>query len=127
MDRDILADDVPIPDAGLGMLACVLLIRRCNANYGVRVNDVVRADKSWALNENVGHQMGTRADFDPRTDDAIGSQLRGRINTRSRIDDRGWMNRHQASAGSVTGNSAGASRSASLHITSASATTNPLT
>ena len=124
MDRDEFADAVAVADAGLGALALVLQILRRDADGGVREEDVVLADPGGPFEEVVGHQARARADFDVRADDAVGADFGGLGNPRAGVHDGGGMDR---TSSDLSARRHFSSLSASLHMTSASATTTPST
>src|SRR5205823_3889244 len=92
-----------------------LQVLRRNADRRIGIKDILFADLDRPFNVDVRHQARARSDDDVRSQDAIGTDLRRVVDLCLGINDGGRVDRHQAGL------------SASLHITSASATTLPST
>src|ERR1039458_7746568 len=118
MDGDEFANPVAVADARLRSLALVLEVLRRHAHGAVREENVVFADPRGALHIEVGHQAGAGSDFHLGAHDAIRTDLGALRDPRPRIHDCGGMDGHRQAV--VSG--CFSSLSASLHMTSISAT-----
>src|ERR1039457_1748743 len=121
-----LADPVAMPDAGAGALALVLQILRRDPNGRVGIEHVVLTDGDRPFDEDVRHQASPRSDHGVRADHAVRPDFGSFVDRGGRVNEGRGVDRHQgwAAAGSEESS---AGLSASLHITSASATTLPST
>src|SRR5215470_9163639 len=132
MNGDKLANFVSIPNACLGRLPLIFRILGGDADCGIGIDDIVVANLGDTLDVDVRQKPRTRSDIHAGSDDAVGSDLRAIGNTCSCVDNCARMNRHGRPQGTGTGSSAAGeatngSRSCSLHISTASATTTPST
>src|SRR5437899_8873174 len=136
MNGDKFADAVAGADARFGALALIFQVLRSYADGCVRIENILLADPGGSFGVDVGHQSGARADLNFLTDDAIRADVSGRGDARFGMDDGGGVDGHSLLAAALPaprmmmtrGHDVCASfLSASLHITSASATSRPST
>src|SRR5581483_10762197 len=124
VNRHKFADAIAIADPGLCALALVLEVLGGHTNAAERIESVVFADPGGAFDVQVGDQPGSRANLDFGSDDTVRSDIGAFRDVRRQIDNGGRVNGHRYA---VTPAAGGSALSASLHITSASATTTPFT
>src|SRR6266850_784495 len=136
MDRDKFANAVAGANARFCALALIFQILRSYAYGCVRIENILLADPGGSFGVDIGHQSGARADLNFLTDDAIRADVRGGGDARFGVDNGGGVDGHSLREAAwvmprimmTRGHDVCASSlSASLHITSASATSRPST
>ena len=92
VERAVLADDVAVPDLQARRLAAVLLVLRCAAQGGERMDPVAFADPGRPFDDDVRADPRPRADDDPGADHAerphldVGLELGATVHDGARVD-----------------------------------------
>jgi len=94
MDRDVLANSVLIADHEAARLAFKFHILRLAPEGGVLVNAIPLAHRRVALDDRVGANFASGADFDVVFDDDVRADFDIGRKLRARAHNRGRMNRH---------------------------------
>src|SRR5258708_3826356 len=94
MNGDELSNLVAVSNACLGTFALIFQILRRDTHRCVWIEDVIFADNGYAFHIDMRHQSRTLADFDIRSDDAVGSDFSALRDAGLRIDDGSRVNRH---------------------------------
>ena len=96
VDGDELSDLAVVADFETRGLAGVSEVLRRHADRGEGEDSVVSSDSSWTLNRDMRNQVAALAQFDVRSNDAIGTNLAGRVHVCASVNDCGGMDAHQA-------------------------------
>src|SRR5438552_454129 len=115
MNGHELANAVAASDARFRCLALVLQILWRHANSAIGIKNIILADRGGTFHINVGHQPRACRNLNLRSNDAVRTYLRGISYNCAGVDKGCRMDGHYSGL------------SASLHITSASATSAPST
>src|SRR4029077_4761501 len=93
MDGDEFADFIAAADAGGGALAVILEILRREADRGIGEKKIVLADFDGSFHHDVTLDESAGGDLHIRSNDRIGTDFSGRIDTCGGVYDGGRMNR----------------------------------
>src|SRR5216683_5646427 len=125
-DGDVLAERVAIADLHSRRLTGVLQVLRCNAQAGKRKDAILLAHRQMAVEHDVRDKLAAFAEYDVRSNRAVGTHRAALGNLRACSNDRCRVDAHSGIA-SLTGAAFFAARGTTWHITIASHTSFPST